>query len=248
MNTNLMQGSLLLGAFFGMVATGSASTLWTGGHGDIGVGYEDEGDGPELHFHLHLGEGSGATVGGVLIGESEFEAESVGIWMDNPVQINSTDPSLLSGIGTTTGSTVYLLPQSAIDADIAGVPFVGFGTEELVAADWGPVTISLDSVVGPGEFSVYQPDGLGGFNFAMSTADGIDGSDSFTRSAGGHDHFNIVFTEAGTYEVTMTVSATHVTDGLQTSTETFTFTSIPEPGTALLSLLGMVGLIGRRRR
>jgi surface-anchored protein len=68
-------------------------------------------------------------------------------------------------------------------------------------------------------------------------------------SAGGHDHFNLGFSEEGIWEVELSVSGLLNGTDLLTDTETFTFQvgSVPEPSAALLGLLGTLSLLRRRR-
>jgi surface-anchored protein len=72
---------------------------------------------------------------------------------------------------------------------------------------------------------------------------------------GGHDHFNWGFTKPGVYELELTFSGTHITDGLLSASGRFTFlvgdtTVVPEPGAWLLVLSGLApfGLGWLRRR
>jgi surface-anchored protein len=83
----------------------------------------------------------------------------------------------------------------------------------------------------------------------MSTADGIGAGDKIDIAAEGHDHYNMTFSEAGTWTINLFASGNHATDGLQTSgTHSFTFQVAPEPSRALLMGLGLMGLFFRRRR
>jgi surface-anchored protein len=158
--------------------------------------------------------------------------------------------SSVSFLGAVAGQAIWLLPASGSSADALGAPFLGWATEELNPADWvGNLTFTLTSVNSPsgnGHFAVWQTDGFGGVsNLAMSTAD--SGADVLSQAAGLHDHYNVAFTEAGLWEIGITVSGTHVTDGLVTDSGTFRFNVVPEPSTALLGALGLLALLRRRR-
>ena len=67
------------------------------------------------------------------------------------------------------------------------------------------------------------------------------------QAAGVHDHYNVAFTKAGLWEVGITVSGTHVTDGVVSDSGTFRFNVVPEPSTALLGGLGLLAMFRRRR-
>lgn len=231
----------LLGAaitFYGVCGDASAQSVYDDGHGDIGIAYEEG----ELELHWHI---EGGTVDGVPRANEEFDAEelvAVTSLLFNDPAGRPSDPSW-APIGNAPGDITYLLPQ----ASISGTPFLGLASEEMgLPSDWATdLTWTVSNFSGPGEFSIWQngvtPD------FFVSTADGLL---SWTGPVGGHDHYNYGFTEAGLYDVELTVSATHATDGPVSDTASFRFsavTSIPEPsGSALLATLGL-GVLTRRR-
>jgi len=186
-----------------------------------------------------------------LIADDEYEPDDIVIAVSTSAfhtQNNNND--LVAGTGVIVGNGIWRLPESNNPI----LPFIGFGAEELTAADWSSnLTITLASIISPsgnGHFSVYQSDGLGGWNFFMSTAvGGITSADKVEIAAEGHDHFNMTFSEAGNWIVNLFASGTHATDGLQTSnTYSFSFAVAPEPSRALLSLIGFSMLCLRRRR
>jgi len=232
-----------------IIGVSAASALnFSSGHGDIGIAYEDEGSGPEFFFHYHLEASSN-------LGEGEFEASDITtIVPASQLTAAPNNPTLNLMTGTTPGSDLWTLPQS----EVGGVPFLGIATEELDPADFpGTVTFELDSVTSPsglGDFSLWQADGLGGFDFFFSTANeaGTENGDNTRQaSVGVHDHYNWGFTEPGLWTLEMTVSAVHVTDGLLSSTETFAFNVVPEPSSyAIIVGLGAmaISLVRRRQR
>ncbi len=225
-----------------------AAVVYTEGHGDIGVGLEDEGSGPEFHFHVHLGPN--ATVDGSPVGNApdgmEYEPGDVIITVGAERMITMPDNAPLNaGTGAAPGSNFWFLPAS----QEAGTPFLGLATEELEPSDWNSgITFTLTGVTPPvldGHFSLWHNGTLGEFIFDLSTA---TGEDSLTLPVGTHAHFNYGFTHPGMWEVTLTVSGEHATAGLMSATETFTFNVVPEPGSALLGLFGVGLLMLRRRR
>lgn len=234
----------------------SAQLAYTSGHADIGFGYEEEDPINEPgvfefhpHWHTHNDDpGEEAILGGMIAAQEEYDADAVfAVVPGSAAQDAANNATFNTGTGATAGSTYWLLPQS----EEAGVPYIGLGADELDPLDWvgGEVEVTLGTVVSPsgnGHFSLYQFDGS--FNFFLSTADaGSNGG--VTLQAGDHDHFSWAFTETGTWLIDFTVSGEHVTDGLQTGTETFSFSVVPEPSSyaALLGLIALgVSLIRRR--
>ncbi|WP_041745040.1 choice-of-anchor M domain-containing protein [Coraliomargarita akajimensis] len=227
-----------------------AQQFWTDGHGDIGVGYENEGSGFELHPHWHLHDN--AVVGGSPLGvDGEFEAnEIVAVLPASRAGIAPNNATFNTGTGAAAGSTIWTIPES----NTAGVPWLGLGADELTNSDWvgGTVNFTLGAVTSPtgnGEFSLYTFDGLSTFTFYMSTADA--GSNiGVSIVAGDHAHYNWAFTEAGNWSIDITVSGTHVTDGFQSTTETFNFTVVPEASNfgLLIGCAAAAYVFQRRRR
>lgn len=218
-----------------VVSFASAADLWTQGHGDIGIAYE--GGAWDLHIHVE-----GATVGGTVYPDQEFEPDEVDI------EVPNTDTraagSQWDPIGVGSGASFYLSPQN----EVVGTPYVGLATEEIDPGVFvgDEITLSLMGVSGPGDFSMYSVDGFGAPTFYMSTFDA--GPDSVVLQAGAHAHYNLAFTVPGTYEVTFKASGT-LDDGSSTVTSgqgTYTFV-VPEP-TSLLLLLPGIALLRRRVR
>jgi surface-anchored protein len=211
----------------------SAASLLTGGHIDGPAFGYDSVDGFEPHYH-NEGGADGAIIDGVRVTtESEYEPDELIVVLQEASTIT---------LGPT---TYYWLPETEQDAEDNGVPFLGFGLEELDPFDWvgGTVTLTLLSITGPGDFRLWQDDGFGG---AIDFIDTDGGPMSFTLAAGSHTHFNWGFTDLGLHGLEWEISGEHLVDGYQSGSATY-FYSVPEPSSAILGLLGALAFIRRRR-
>lgn len=102
------------------------------------------------------------------------------------------------------GDEVWILPQT----EQSGVLWPGWNTQDIsvTSAVPGGVAWSIDSVEGPGEFSLFFTDSFGGPQVL------IDGSKAFPQTTdiphNTHAHGNWAFSEPGTYCLGITMSAT----------------------------------------
>jgi surface-anchored protein len=220
-----------------------AASLVTGGHLDFpAFGYVSNADvtaeptltqGFEPHIHNEGGP-DGAIIDGVRVeDDTEFEPDEL-------IVVGKKSSTI-----TVDSTTYFWLPETETQAAAQGVPFVGIGLEELAVSDWvgGTVTISLASFSGPGELLLWQDDGFGGENIFLDTANNIT---SFTLTAGSHTHYNWGFTNEGVFDLEFGISGTHVDDGAQSGSATYTM-AIPEPSGALLAMAGLLTTLRRRR-
>lgn len=205
-----------------LVIPALSQTFIQSGHVDIGIGYADKAF--DLHVHQEEPVDQEFTPG-----EAVFSIGSAAAGV-------SPGGAFTSFLGAT-GTPVWILPT----AENAQLPFLGFGTEELVAGDWSSnITLSLKAVSGPGTFSIWGTSGFGAPELKMTTADGITAGDRLPLVPGSHGHFNVGFSAPGDYSVTLEASGTHLIDGFRTSDPaTYRFQVIPEPSTWALALTGV---------
>lgn len=210
--------SLFLTSF--LISHFAQGALWTAGHGDLGIGYEDG----ELEPHWHLGEGNeSVTLDGVSapLGLEGEEYEAIDI-------IPRTN--LLQSIG---GSSYYVFPAT----ESPTVPFIGFGTEELNPADWdGNLTLTLTGASGPGSFFLFHQDPVGGLATLMDSSDGFSTADNIILAPDSHTHYTWAFSQTGSYNLTFEVTGSHVSDDVEPANATYTISVVPEPSTAALLL------------
>ncbi|WP_193311395.1 TIGR03773 family transporter-associated surface protein [Georgenia satyanarayanai] len=115
------------------------------------------------------------------------------------------------------GQDVWMIQQ----VQEPGVPWLGFNTQHETVVN-GPgadgVELRLESVEGPGELAVFL-NGTFGDLVGQRVVDSVGGPTTYTIPANTHQHGNWVFTEAGDYAVTFTLSADgeSVTDTLRFS-------------------------------
>ena len=240
-NTIHMKLKSLLVSCLLLPVSAQAASLLTGGHMDgPAFGYVSNAEvaldpllpqGFEPHYHNHGGSDAAVVDGIAQSTESEYE----------PGDLIVVVPEL--SVTTLGATSYYWIPESEMDAATNGAPFLGIGIEELLPGDWigGTVTLKLASISGPGDFQLWQDDGLGGANVFFDSV-----GDSFTLAAGSHTHYNWGFTEKGIYGLEFEISGTHIDDGFQSASGMYTF-QVPEPTTTLLGAFGAFALLRRRR-
>ena len=173
------------------------------GHADLAVHYE--GGGFEAHVHDEERD-------------IEYEPEEVTIFVRNSAKaVVPTNPAF--GFLGSPGSTVWILPQT----EDPTLPFLGYSTEELEAADWvgGQITWSLVDVDGPGEFALYTTDMFGNPTLIFDSDDPAPNTEHLPT--GTHKHANWAFSAPGHYEVTVEYTGTHVDDGPVSTEVTYSF-------------------------
>lgn len=214
--------TLSITATLTVAATLQAQTFLSNGHVDIGIGYEDK----AFDLHVHQEEPL----------EQEFAPGEAVFAVGSAAASQSPGGAYSSFLGAA-GTPLWVLPSSQNEQ----LPYLGFGTEELTAADWsGNISLSLKAVTGPGTFSVWGVSGFGAPELKMSSVDGISANDRLLLVPGSHGHFNVGFSAPGDYLVTLEASGNHLIDGLRTSDPaTYRFQVVPEPSTWALALSGL---------
>jgi len=209
-------------AGFTLILSAQSQTFISSGHVDIGIGYEDK----AFDLHVHQEEPL----------DQEF-APGEAVFAVGPASAGvSPGGAYVSFLGAA-GTPVWILPTTEKEQ----LPFLGFGTEELTAADWsGNITLSLKAISGPGTFSVWGVSGFGAPELKMSSVNGISADDRLLLVPGSHGHFNVGFSAPGDYRVTLEASGNHLIDGLRSSDPaTYRFQVVPEPSTWALALTGV---------
>jgi surface-anchored protein len=126
------------------------------------------------------------------------------------------------------GDSLWALPQS----QEPGLLYLGTSAENIPSGIFnGGLNLQLISVVGPGNFFLWQADQFGGFNIQMNTTDGIDNNDVHLQLIGSHEHFNWGFTTNGVYYVTLQVSGQRAGEStnIYSLPATFRFDVMPLP-------------------
>jgi surface-anchored protein len=227
MNTQIILPLLMVTA--GALAA-QAQTVINSGHVDIGIAYESG------NWNLHVHQEQPV--------EAEFAPDEVILEVGAAAQTGvPADPSF-SFLGNP-GDPLWVLPKS----ENPELLFLGIGAEELDPADWtGGITLSLESVAGPGEFTIWDTDLFGAPLLKMNSGDGIDSLDNLEVIPGSHAHFFYGFSAPGDYSVTFEASG--LFEGLATASGpvTYQFSVIPEPGATALLLLGLGGIAVRAWR
>jgi len=252
------------------VVSSSSGAIWSSGHGDIGIGFENGQLDPHFHFHgeeddhdddhgddhdddhgddhdddddHEHGEEEHAVINGAEPTQEEYGIDELTLQVLGPAQPGA-------GIADSGAALVYLLAQDEGLADELGSPWTGIAVEEI---DQGVflndlVRLSLVSVSGPGVFSLWDTDAFGGDSVLISSALGSEAPNQLNLALEpGHYHYNMGFSEPGAYGVTLRAEGDLVAGGIASEEFTVTFDVVPEPSSLFLLALGAVATLRRRR-
>ncbi len=241
--------ALLLTSLPGLSARAAFVDQYTAGHADIAVDYSaSEG----LSFFYELS--STAVLNGSQIGGAGASADPDTISVIVPESVLTTGDFRLPAPFAL--NPLYLLRQTSQGA--ATRPFLGFGAEEVADGIFANNTLAYTltgfSSSSGGSFVLYSTGNWG--SPEMNTADGLSGADSIDIFAGGHDHYNLGFTTAGIYDLTLTATGTLAGGGQVSTSSVFHFvvgdqpSAVPEPSSMALTGLGaaFASLAAARRR
>ncbi|MCC5828610.1 MAG: choice-of-anchor M domain-containing protein [Phycisphaeraceae bacterium] len=204
----------------GLAAATASAQPWdyTEGHVDKALRYEHG----QLRW-VYMFD-SGAVLDGTPVPSAGtiFETDQVVTVVPEFREIAS--PFDIPFLGVQVDDPIWTLPPNFVP----GVPELGFDTGNLVATDWsGKMTLSLESVSGPGEFAIWQTTGPGQFVHYWSSLEPYN--TPFEAFVPDHTHFSMGFTAPGYYQVELKVLGTLVGGQEISGINTFTFRVEPVP-------------------
>lgn len=188
-----------------------------------------------------------------LAGELELELHNHDLAIEEPlagstISYDFTNSQVNVTIGTNNLGLLWVSPESEVEADDLGLPFIGFSAEELVAPFTGQITFTITgfSYTGSGTGNFYMFEGTDLF-FDSTAGPGNYGS--FSVNVGQHGHGEFGFSDFGLYEITLVASGDNGAP-ISSAPTSFTFNVVPEPSTyALLGLgAGALALMRWRKR
>lgn len=135
----------------------------------------------------------------------------------------------------TAGASTWILPQ----VQEPGLPWLGISSLISSGVLQGPVALTLDSVAGPGHFSLYGLSGLGSPSVRMNSGDGIQpATDRITLNPGAHVHFNWAFSAPGMWKLRFRLRGTPAGGGAEIVSAPQELTFWLEPGSVFPVRMG----------
>ncbi|MCW5558881.1 MAG: choice-of-anchor M domain-containing protein [Verrucomicrobiae bacterium] len=173
---------------------GGGPKILAEGHTDLAIDYSADADAWDVHV------GSDAL-------EEAYDADDLILQVNGEAKSTIPADDKFAFLGNA-GDPVWILPQAQNEQLL----YLGYGGDGLPDGIFtgNQVTVTLQSVTGPGDFFSYRVDGFGTPQVLFNTRDGIGAAAVATVQAGGDAHLNWAFTQPGDYAVVVEVSATLV--------------------------------------
>ena len=226
------------------------------GHIDLGLAYDPTAPLAERwEPHIHAEDLN-----------DEFGTDEAYLYYGTAARANRSASSAYDFTGATAGQQIWRNYTN----NVANIPWLGFGFEEIAAGTFGSYLQTddrRDPIVGEWidlQLTGYTAPAGGNVSFFQgsssaplvwfATADGLDASDKFISTVGGHEHGSFLFTAAGVYTLTFEASAIDKATGGRIASAPYTYTfgveaqPVPEPTTMAALGLGALGLLKRRRK
>ncbi|MDG1890594.1 MAG: choice-of-anchor M domain-containing protein, partial [Verrucomicrobiota bacterium] len=181
----LNQFTMLVLSMVSIMVSAGERQMWTDGHGDLQVGYQD-----------------GQWDWGVWI---DSPVDEVIVSLGDAAKAFIPDNPNFEFLGNY-GDPVWIAPQ----VDREGVIFFGMNSSSTSQGTFerNRFDLRLTSVEGPGDFLMWITGGAGSVEVPLNSRDGIDLADRVDVPAPGHFHQNWGFTSPGTYHVGFTGEGT----------------------------------------
>ncbi|MEV4765883.1 choice-of-anchor M domain-containing protein [Micromonospora chokoriensis] len=145
----------------------------------------------------------------------EYGADEVKLIVKRQAKVTVPADPAFAFLGTPGVSTVWVLPQ----IENANLIWPGIAAEEIEAGVFAgdALTLSVKSVIGPGQLAIYTENAVGQPTILADSGDGLP--DAITVTAGDHTHANWVFDQAGSYKVTVRATGILAATGQRVTSE-----------------------------